>query len=50
MGTETVQAHSRFDMHHGGTVIGQVLANGRPGGESGEFDNLDSFSDCMAIK
>jgi hypothetical protein len=30
-------------MHHRGTMIGQVLADGGPGGESGEFDDLDTF-------
>ena len=43
MGTEAIQADSGFDMNHRRAVIGQVLADSRPGGEGGEFDDLDTF-------
>jgi hypothetical protein len=30
-------------MNHRRAVIGQVLADSRPGGEGGKFDDLDTF-------
>jgi hypothetical protein len=50
MGAEAIQAGSGFDMNHRRAVIGQVFADRRSGGEGGEFDDLDTFSDCMGIK
>jgi len=40
---QNMAAGLRFDMHDRGTVIGQMLADYRPGCKCREFNDLDSL-------